>query len=155
MVDTYFADTSALCKRYVLESGSAWLRAIVDPSTGCQVIIVRSTPVEMIAAITRRERGGSLSLADAHKARTDFRSDLASDYHVIELSESLAQRAMDMSEKHGIRGFDAIQLAAASEVNALRTAGGLPAITLLSSDLELNASAAAEGLIVDDPNAHP
>jgi predicted nucleic acid-binding protein len=109
----------------------------------------------MIAAITRRERGTSLTPADANKARTDFRSDLSADYQVIELSESLAERAMDLAEKHGVRGFDAIQLAAVLEVNSLRIAGGLTAIILLSSDSELNAAASAEGVVVDDPNAHP
>ena len=86
MAAAYFADTSALCKRHVLETGSIWLRGIVDPSTGCHVIVVRTTSVEMIAAITRRERGGSITPNDAHKARTDFRSDLAADFQVIEVS---------------------------------------------------------------------
>jgi len=32
MVSVYFLDTSALVKRYIDETGSAWLRAIVDPA---------------------------------------------------------------------------------------------------------------------------
>ena len=60
---------------------------------------------------------------------------------------------MALAEKHSIKGFDAIQLAAALDVNALRTAG-LPAITFLSADSEFNTAATADGLVVDDPNAH-
>jgi len=40
-------------------------------------------------------------------------------------------------------------------VEALRRARGLPAIVFVSADNNLNAAATAEGLAVDDPNAHP
>ncbi|HZP80800.1 MAG TPA: type II toxin-antitoxin system VapC family toxin [Chthonomonadaceae bacterium] len=69
--------TSGLSKRYIAENGSGWLRSLIDPSTGNEVYIVRLTAVEIIAAITRRERGGSLLASDAAIARTDFRVDLA------------------------------------------------------------------------------
>ena len=55
----YFVETSALARRYIAERGSTWLRALLDPGTDCSIDIVRVTAVEMIAAITRRERGGS------------------------------------------------------------------------------------------------
>ena len=155
MAVAFFSDTSALCKRYVAETGSSWLSGTVDPASGFEVFIVRTTPVEMISAITRRERAGSLTPADALKARTDFRAHLASDYQVIELSPTLASRAMNLAEKHVFKGFDAVQLAAALQVNALRIASGFPALTVLSSDSELNVAAAAEGLLVEDPNTHP
>ncbi len=151
----YFADTSALCKRYVNESGSAWLRASVDAATGCQVIIVRTTSVEMIAAITRRQRGGSMSSADADTARRDFRADLASDYQVIEAAQTICELAMAVAEKHGLRGYDAIQLAALLEVNKLRTSLALAPVTLLSADGELNMAAMAEGIRIEDPRNHP
>ena len=31
----YFVEASALAKRYIAETGSMWLRALLDPSTGC------------------------------------------------------------------------------------------------------------------------
>ena len=37
----YFVDTSALAKRYVNEPGSAWLRALLNPTTGAETLIVR------------------------------------------------------------------------------------------------------------------
>jgi hypothetical protein len=55
-VSTYFADSSALAKRYVVEVGTAWLRALLDPTTGNVVVIARITAVELTAAFTRRER---------------------------------------------------------------------------------------------------
>jgi uncharacterized protein len=49
-----------------------------------------------------------------------------------------------------LRGYDAVQLAAALEIHFQ-----IPSLTLLSAGVDLNAAAAAEGLSVDDPNTHP
>ncbi|MGO9469479.1 MAG: hypothetical protein ACLQIB_44780 [Isosphaeraceae bacterium] len=49
-----------------------------------------------------------------------------------------------------MRGYDAVQLAAALQVHSQ-----IPSLTLLSADADLNAAAVAEGLSVDDPNNHP
>ena len=117
--------------------------------------IARVTAVELIAALTRRERGGSLTPAEATVARNAFRLDLTNDYLVVELTSGLAQGAMDLAETYGLRGYDAVQLASAREVNAQFVTVGLPPVTLLSADAELNAAALAEGLPVEDPNAHP
>lgn len=151
----YFVETSALAKRYIAETGSAWLRSLLDPSTGCSIYVVRVTAVEIIAAVTRRERGGTLTSTDATTARQAFRSDLATTYQVIEVTPALADRAMLLAEKHGLRGYDAIQLAAGLEVHVRYLATGLPVVTFVSSDTELNAAAMAEGLPIADPNAHP
>jgi hypothetical protein len=48
-----------------------------------------------------------------------------------------------------------VQLGAALELNAHRSAAGLAALVFLSSDAELNAAAVLEGLSVDNPNSHP
>ena len=152
---TYFSDTSALTKRYVTETGSAWLRALLDPATGATTFIARITCVEMIAAMTRRERGGCLTPADAVTARAAFRNDIANEYQVLEVTEALVTQAMMLAERHGLRGYDAVQLTAALAVNAQYIAAGLPAIVLLSADAELNTAAIAEGLVVENPNNHP
>jgi predicted nucleic acid-binding protein len=154
-VAVYFVETSALAKRYIAETGSVWLRTLLDPSTGCSIYVVRVTAVEMIAAITRRERGRTLTLTDAAAARQAFRSDLATAYQVIEVTPALANRAMLLAEQHGLRGYDAMQLAAALEVHVRYLAAGLPAVTCISADTELNAAAIAEGLTIVDPNTHP
>jgi len=67
----------------------------------------------------------------------------------------LTSRAASIVQAHGLRAYDAVQLAAALEINADRIAVGLSAVTLISADVGLNAAAVAEGLAVDDPNAHP
>jgi predicted nucleic acid-binding protein len=74
---------------------------------------------------------------------------------VVEVTEALIERAMGLAEAYGVRGYDAVQLAAALEVNALLVAAGLPALVLVSADAELNAAAISAGLAVEDPNSHP
>jgi predicted nucleic acid-binding protein len=154
-VAVYFVETSALAKRYIAETGSVWLRTLLDPSTGCSIYVVRVTAVEIMAAITRRERSRTLIPTDASTARQAFRGDLATAYQVIEVTPALANRAMLLAEQHGLRGYDAMQLAAGCEVHVRYLAAGLPAVTFISADTALNAAAIAEGLTIDDPNAHP
>lgn len=121
----YFSDTSALAKRYVAETGTGWIRGLLDPATGNVVILARITAVELIAAISRRERANSLSPADAATARADFRGDLADECQIVEVDEAVVNRAMLLAETHGLRGYDAVQLAAAMSVNAIYLAAGL------------------------------
>jgi hypothetical protein len=61
---------------------------------------------------------------------------------------------MALAETHALRGYDAVQLAAALNVNSACAAAGA-VFTLVSADGELNAAARAEGLAVEDPNLHP
>jgi uncharacterized protein len=61
---------------------------------------------------------------------------------------------MLMARKHGLRAYDAVQLAAMMEVHRFYQTAGFSPVIVLSADLELNAAATAEGLAVDDPNTH-
>jgi len=155
VADVYFTDTSALAKRYVAETGTPWMQATLDVSTSCTVYIARITAVELIAALTRRARGGTITLPDATAARAAFRAHLDVEYKIIEVTEALVNRAMALAETSGLRGYDAVQLAAALEVHTSYRVVGLPPITLISADAELNTAATAQGLTVEDPNTHP
>ncbi len=55
----------------------------------------------MVAAITRRARGGSIASVDALATYKCIRSDLEADYQAIEMTERLLSRAMTLAEKHG------------------------------------------------------
>jgi predicted nucleic acid-binding protein len=85
----------------------------------------------------------------------NFRYDFLQQYRIVEILPALTSRAASMVQIHGLRAYDAVQLAAALEINADRIAVGLSTATLISADVVLNAAAVAEGLAVDDPNAHP
>jgi uncharacterized protein len=154
-VPVYFVDSSALVKRYSNETGTTWVRSLVDPTTGNQIFLARITRVEVVSAITRKNRGGGMSAIDASAAIARLRLHLTNEYATINISSTVIDSAMALAETHALRGYDAVQLAAALELRADCLAIGIPAPTLISADVDLNTAAIAEGLAADDPNAHP
>ncbi|MGI8503020.1 MAG: type II toxin-antitoxin system VapC family toxin [Hassallia sp.] len=150
----YFIDSSGLVKRYISETGSAWVLELFDPALNNEVFIAAITSVEIIAAITRRSRSGSISITDATIIRNQFKSDFRKNYQIVEITESIINSGMALSEIYGLRGYDAIQLAAGRAVNSLCIANGLPPITFVSADNELNAAVVGEGLMIENPNSH-
>jgi predicted nucleic acid-binding protein len=151
----YYLDSSALVKRYVSEIGSGWVLSLFDPRRNNDVLIAAITSVEIVAAITRRSHGGSIIATDAIAVCNQFKSDLRSEYQVIEITESIINSAMVLAQVYGLRGYDAVQLGAGCAVNSLCIANSLPLVTFVSADSELNAAAASEGLLVENPNNYP
>ena len=82
----FFLDTSTVLKRYVQETGTAWLQALAAPTVRHSLFVVRITLAETVAAITRRERGGSITPQDAATAVADFQLDFARQYRIVEVS---------------------------------------------------------------------
>ena len=147
----YFFDSSALVKRYVVESGTQWVRNLCNPTAGHSLYLVRIIGAEVVAALARRTRAGSLAPSTAQRVMAAFRSDFVSAYFVSELTFALVDRAMDLVQIYGLRGYDAVQLAAAVDVNAERHRYSLLPVTLISADSDLNQAAAAEELAVENP----
>lgn len=153
----YYFDTSALVKRYVVEQGSPWVQSITDPVAANTIFIAQITGVEVIATVARRL--GNVSPGDAATLISSFRHDFANQYQVVVVNDALIEHAMDLAENYRLRGYDAVQFAAALEVHARSTAMGIavlggPTMTLVSADNELSDAAVAKGLTVEDPNTH-
>lgn len=151
----YYLDSSALVKRYMAERGTAWISSLCDAASGHTLYTVRISGAEIIAALFRRSRSGALSLLDAQTEAAQFKADLAYDYQIVEVTDALVNTAMTLAERHALRGYDAVQLAAALELQTALAASSLPALTMVSADAELNTAATAEGLMVEDPNLYP
>ncbi|PYT05878.1 MAG: VapC toxin family PIN domain ribonuclease [Acidobacteria bacterium] len=151
----YFFDSSAIVKRYLIEVGSGWVTSIADLAAGNEVYLARITFVEVVSAVTRKSRGSGLSATGAMKAIADFRRDFANEYFLIEQTPTLVEWAADLAEAHALRAYDAVQLAAALEINGNMESAGGSTIMLVSADGALNTAAITEGLAVDDPNTHP
>lgn len=151
----YFFDTSALVKRYVNETGSAWVESVTDPASGNELYVARITELEFTSAIVRRARGSSIAPATASSLLAQFRQDCANEYQIIEFVPALISAAIRLIETHGLRANNGIQLAAILALNAERMLASLPAATLVSSDDELNAAAITAGLVVENSSAHP
>jgi len=144
----YFLDTSALLKKYVRETGTEWVSAVMDSDEN-DCLIARVTLVEAVAAVARRAKAGHLSRRQAESILNKVMVELPSRVIVIEITAGVADQAMLMARTHALRGYDAIQLAAAVET---RQATGLTQMRFVSADAELNLAASRSGFIVADPN---
>ena len=105
----YFLDTSAVAKRYVQETGTAWIRTLVAPATGHFIYLARISEVEVTSALARRRGQPGLSVAQAREALGLFRQDFAQDYRIAEITVPLLQKAALLADTHALRGYDAVQ----------------------------------------------
>ena len=154
----YFFDSSALVKRYVSEIGTDWVRKLTDTTSKNVIMINRITSIEVVAALARRAKSGSLSSPDATYAISHFKSELVSHFRLTDLTPTLANRAISVAETRQLRGYDALQLATALLIYDELVASSVSTLytyILVSADNELNNAAILEGLAVDNPNNHP
>jgi len=128
-------------KLYVSEVSSARVRA--DVGRAIRVATSRVAYPEARAAMARRRRERALTAGGLLRAVSDLDRDFSS-LVIVELAETLARRAGGLAEKHALRGFDAIHLTSALELQDLL---GEP-VTFLAFDARLTAAAVAAGLQV-------
>ncbi|MBN1954688.1 MAG: type II toxin-antitoxin system VapC family toxin [Anaerolineae bacterium] len=151
----YFLDSSALVKRYVAETGSAWIQALAEPTAGHTLFIARITWIEVLSALARRQREAGAPPQDISSTISQFRYDLDTQYQVIELGQALVELAGELALRHPLRTYDAVQLAAACRVQSGLVPAGAPALTFVSADVRLLAVTQTEGLPTGNPNDHP
>ncbi len=151
----FFFDTSGLVKRFNRETGTGWTIGLCRPSGGNTIYIAHITAVEVVSALTRLTLGKKITAAQSAKAIGRFERTLAGRYAFIEIRPAIVVEAMRLAKTYGLRGYDAVQLAAALSANRERLNIGASGLTFISADNKLNNAAAAEGLAVDNPNNHP
>lgn len=98
--------------------------------------------------------GAHLTHIAMARALARLRRDFQRRVVIIEITPALLQSAETLAEKHYLRGYDAVQLAAALEANAGRAGMLLAPLTLIAADGALLAAASAEGLSTDNPENH-
>jgi len=103
----YYCDSSALVKRYANETGSLWVRSLTDPQAGHDIFTAHITGIEVVAAIARKTRMGDISAHDAATAIRTFKSHFTTQYQIVLMTTVLVDRAMELAEKHRLRGYDA------------------------------------------------
>ena len=147
-------DSSALVKRYRQEQGTDWVRARTTPEAENELYVALIAGAEVVSALMRQQRRGELSVEASEAARSAFRHHYYHQYHVVAITEAVIEDAMELAERHPLRGYDAVQLAAATQIRRMRTAVGLSTPVFVSADITLNGCAEEEGFAVEDPNEH-
>ena len=155
MASSYFLDSSELVKRYVQETGTAWVRRLTRRNPSTIIYIAHITAVEVTCAIARRRKGKTITAAKALSILRRFDQHIAGRYTVIGVTAALLEHAKRLGRTHALRAYDAVQLAVALEASRYHRDKGSAPVIPISADQALNDAATAEGLTVDDPNLHP
>lgn len=137
-----FWDSSAVVPLIVDEPGRERLLALVEADP--VMVVWWGTSVELVSALSRRERDGSLPTSVANAAVERVRK-LERTWHQVAPTDAVRQRAQRLLRVHPLRAADSLQLAAALEV-----AGADPAsVSFVTLDQRLLDAAAREGLTVE------
>ncbi|MEX1008960.1 MAG: type II toxin-antitoxin system VapC family toxin [Acidimicrobiia bacterium] len=134
-----YVDTSTLLKLLIEEPGSASAAVIWDSAD--VVAAARVLHVEARAALAAADRGGRLSRAQVRRTTTEL-AGLWQQFTIVEITAELVDAAGDLAEQEGLRGYDAIHLAAALQLGA---------DLLTSADSDLCGAAGRRGLHVANP----
>lgn len=154
MSEFYYADSSALIKRHVPETGSSWVKQEFAQSSGNDVITSKLSVAEVLSGLNRRKREASISAADYTKFSKDFTAVSRFQYRLMDLTDAVLLEAQRLLETHPLRAGDAIQLASALLANAELQSANPPALIFLASATRLLTVAASEGVQTDDPQNH-
>jgi predicted nucleic acid-binding protein len=154
----YFLDTSALIKRYVRdEPGHQWIAELCAYEAGHTIVIAEIALVEVVATFCRmaRETPPRLTMEDRDALIALFqRKDVLRDYAVVSVQRDVIERAAMLCHTHPLRAYDAVQLACAFQARDDAQVVGVTPPVFVCADTNLLASAAAEGMGVDNPNDH-
>lgn len=146
-------DSSALVKRYLLEAGTTWTKTICDTTTNV-IATAEIGLVEIASAFAGKLRGGFINADEYHNARADLSNDAQHSYVLVSVNRTVVDEAIELTARNRLRGYDAVHLASALHLNRALMSRDLPSIAFVSADDDLLRAAAAEGLLIDNPNRH-
>jgi hypothetical protein len=149
-VTCYFLEATAFAKLFVRESGTEALIRLVESVEDNRKLIAASTPLEVYAAIRRRERAGGISHEDAVAALESLRTEAARTVQEP-LNPAVLEAARQLLDKAAaLRWPDALQIAAAQVAREMFPGTEIVFVTASAQMLE---AARAEGFKTVDPAA--
>ena len=143
----YFLESTAFAKLFVRESGTDTLIRLMETVEDNRKLIAACAPLEVYAAIRRRERAGDISATDAAAAFEILRIEAA---RMVQepLNPAVLEAARQLLDRTKLRWTDALQLGAAL-VARERFRG--TEIIFVSASQALLEAAKAEGLQALNP----
>lgn len=137
----YF-DTSAMVKRYIVETDSPAIQALWDRAT--RAVASEILYDEMAATFARKKREMPNDAASVTRAGSNFGIDWLS-MRRVPVNDDVHRRVDDLLSRHALRGADAIHLASALLVRDVLRDN----VTFACADVALITAARAEGLTVE------
>ena len=151
----YYLDASALVKRYTDEPGSTWIRQNTDRSTQNTILLAEITLTEVAAALAAKHRvPGGITEQQRDRALSRFLQDCDEHFLLLSMDRSVIDRAVQLTQNHRLRGYDAVQLATALMASETLKSQNLPPLIFVAADDDLLTAAQAETLPVDNPLKH-
>lgn len=151
----YYLDASALVKRYADEPGSTWILQITDPTAQHTALLAEITLAEVAAALAAKQRvPGGLTLEERDRALSRFLQDCDEHFLLLPVDRGVIDRAVDLTQRYRLRGYDAVQLATALVASEELTVQTLPPLIFIAGDEDLLTAAKAEGLAAENPADH-
>ncbi len=143
----YFLEATAFAKLFVQEQGTDALIRLMEAVEDNRKLISASTPLEVYAAIRRRERSGDISSTDAASALEVLRLEAA---RMVQepLNPAVLESARQLLDRTSLRWPDTLQLAAALVARDMFQG---TEIIFVSASPTLLEAARAEGLHGLDP----
>lgn len=158
-MSAYYLDSSAVVKRYIEEPGSAWVRRIceahdADTDEKLHYISIGEIAVtEVAAAFAILVRRNIIPKRIGERAYKQFVSEFRGEYEIVTLTPTLILSAAELTQRHPLKAYDAIQLALAIHANDLLKENALSLI-FVTADKTLLQAAQSEGLMTDNPHDH-
>ena len=155
---SFYFDSSALVKYYIIESGTIWVQNLIDGQLDERWANTISTSaltwVEVISAFAKRHRMGDIS-THLYKALTArFLQEARFRYGRLRVNDAVIDAAVELIQRHPLRAYDAVQLATALILNSTLIADKLLPLTFVSADNVLCEAARAEGSPAENPNEY-
>jgi len=143
----YFLESTAFAKLFVQEPGTDALIRLMESVEDNRKLIAASAPLEVYAAIRKRERAGDIGQLDAAAAFEILRVESA---RMVQepLNPAVLESARQLLDRTRLRWTDALQLGAA--LVAREMFRGTEIIFVSASEILMEA-ARAEGFQVLDP----
>lgn len=151
----YYLDASALVKRYADEAGSRWVRQITDPNPADSVLLAEITLAEVSAALAAKHRAsGGITRQQMERVLSRFLQDCDETFLLLPVDRPVIDLAVELAQHHRLRGYDAVQLAAALVTGETLKSHDLSPPVFVASDEDLLLAARARNLVVENPLEH-
>jgi predicted nucleic acid-binding protein len=124
--------------------------ALADRPGANRFSILSLTRVEIWSAIRRREKNGEIPSAIATQILESFRRHAESRFVTQKITDFLLDMAAALVDRHALRAFDAVQLAA---YMALRGGAANDPPIFVCADRGLLSAAEREGALILDPTS--
>ena len=105
----YFFDTSALVKRYHMESGSERVNAIFGDQDNI-LIISELAIVELASALQRKQNRGEVTFQTMNDALAQFANEVLSDLLVAGFRSGFIQQVRELVLQHGVRTLEHVSI---------------------------------------------